>query len=152
MPGATVRATQGERVLSTLTDANGEFKLVNLTPGTWTIDVAMFGFAPQRREVQIAASPTKIDFTLQIGNFAAGRGGFGAGRFGAGGRGGGGLARWRFQSRRESGEAAPNAAPDAVATGASGCRASCRAQTRARRLLMSPHCNKPTPAEPTNRF
>ncbi|HSR09321.1 MAG TPA: TonB-dependent receptor [Bryobacteraceae bacterium] len=91
LPGATVRATQGERVLSTLTDANGEFKLANLTPGTWTIDVAMFGFAPQRREVQIAASPTKIDFTLQIGNFAAnaGRGGFGAGRFGAGGRGGG---------------------------------------------------------------
>src|ERR1700692_917962 len=68
LPGATVRATQGERVLSTLTDASGEFKLANLTPGTWTVDVAMFGFTPQRREVQITASPTKIDFTLQIGN------------------------------------------------------------------------------------
>ena len=83
-----MRATQGDRILSTLTDANGEFKLANLTPGMWTIDVAMFGFAPQRREVQIAASPTKIDFTLQIGNFAAnaGRGGFGGGGFWAGGR------------------------------------------------------------------
>ena len=28
LPGATVRATQGDRVLTTLTDANGEFKLV----------------------------------------------------------------------------------------------------------------------------
>jgi trimeric autotransporter adhesin len=122
VPGATVRATQGERVLSTLTDANGEFKLANLTPGMWTIDVAMFGFAPQRREVQVAASPTKIDFTLQIGNFAAnaGRGGFGAGRFGGGGRGGaaggggrGGLAPGGF-NRGANPATAPNAAPDAA--------------------------------------
>jgi trimeric autotransporter adhesin len=114
LPGATVRATQGERVLSTLTDANGEFKLANLTPGMWTVDVAMFGFAPQRREVQIAASPTKIDFTLQIGNFAAnaGRGGFGAGRFGAGGRGGG-LAPGGF-NRGANPATTPNPAPDAT--------------------------------------
>ncbi len=115
LPGATVRATQGERILSTLTDANGEFKLANLTPGTWTIDVAMFGFAPQRREVQIAASPTKIDFTLQIGNFAAGRGGFGSGRFGAaGGAGRGGAAPGGF-NRGANPANAPTAAPDAAA-------------------------------------
>ncbi len=114
LPGATVRATQGERVLSTLTDANGEFKLANLTPGTWTIDVAMFGFAPQRREVQISTNPTKIDFTLQIGNFAAGRGGFGSGRFGAGGAGrGGGAAAGGF-NRGANPANAPNAAPDAA--------------------------------------
>ncbi len=114
LPGATVRATQGERVLSTLTDANGEFKLANLTPGMWTIDVAMFGFAPQRREVQIAANPTKIDFTLQIGNFAAGRGGFGSGRFGGGGGGAGrgGGAPGGF-NRGANPANAPNAAPDA---------------------------------------
>src|ERR1700681_2324402 len=92
LPGATVRATQGDRVLTTLTDAAGDFKLANMTAGTWTIDVGMFGFAPQKREVQIAANPTKIDFTLQIGTFAAnaGRGGFRGGGFGGGGRGGGG--------------------------------------------------------------
>ena len=92
LPGATIRATQGDRALTTLTDAAGDFKLANMTPGAWTIDVAMFGFAPQKREVQIAATPTKIDFTLQIGTFAAnaGRGGFGGGGFGGGGRGGGG--------------------------------------------------------------
>ncbi len=110
VPGATVRATQGDRVLSTLTDASGEFKLANLTPGMWTIDVAMFGFAPQRRDVQVAASPTKIDFILQIGNFAAGRGGFGAGRFGTGGRGGG--APGGFANRGANPANTPNAAPD----------------------------------------
>jgi hypothetical protein len=104
LPGATVRATQADRTLTTLTDAKGDFKLADITPGAWTIDVAMFGFAPQKREVQITASPTKIDFTLQIGTFAAnaGRGSFGGGfggdrRFGAGGgpRGQGG-----FEGRR----------------------------------------------------
>src|SRR5579872_2314029 len=92
LPGATVRATQGDRVLTTLTDTAGEFKIANMTPGAWTIDVTMFGFAPQQREVQIAANPTKIDFTLQIGTFAAttGRGGFGGGgRAGAAGERGG---------------------------------------------------------------
>src|SRR5579863_6912763 len=117
LPGATVRATQGERVLSTLTDTNGEFKLANLTPGTWTIDVAMFGFAPQRREVQIAANPTKIDFTLQIGNFAAGRGGFGSGRFGAGGRGGaaaGGFNRGANPAISPNAAGTANAPPEAA--------------------------------------
>ena len=99
LPGATVRATQGDRVLTTLTDANGEFKLDKMTPGAWTVDVAMFGFAAGHREVQIGASPSKIDFTLEIGTFPAafgggGRGGFdrGGGAPGGGfGRGGGGF-------------------------------------------------------------
>src|SRR6266699_6463935 len=109
LPGATVRATQGDRVLTTLTDGNGEFKLDKLTPGAWTIDVTMFGFAPQRREVQIATSPTKIDFTLQIGTFPAG---FGGGR-GGGAGGGGGFGRGGF-GRGGGGAAGPGA------TGAGG--------------------------------
>ena len=88
LPGATVRAAQGDRILTTLTNARGEFEFAHMPPGTWTIDVAMFGFAPQQREVQIGASPTKIDFTLEIGSFAANAGeGFGGGRRGGGRRG-----------------------------------------------------------------
>jgi hypothetical protein len=83
IPGATVRATQGDRVLITSTDANGTFTLDKMTPGAWTVDVNMFGFEANRREVQIGASPTKIDFTLEL---RQARGGFG-GR-GGGGRGG----------------------------------------------------------------
>jgi hypothetical protein len=82
IPGATVRATQGDRVLTTVTDANGTFTLDKMTPGAWTVDVNMFGFEASRREIQIGASPTKIDFTLDL---RQARGGFG-GR--SGGRGG----------------------------------------------------------------
>ena len=67
IPGATVRATQGDRVLTTLTDANGAFTLDKMTPGTWNVTVNMFGFDPVQREVQIGATPTKIDIPLQIG-------------------------------------------------------------------------------------
>ena len=92
LPGATVRATQGDRVLTTLTDAAGEFKFDNnkMTPGMWTVEATMFGFTPLRREVQIATNPTKIDLNLQIGTFATscGRGG-GFGRGAGGGFGGG---------------------------------------------------------------
>src|ERR1700690_1158781 len=97
LPGATVRATQGDRVLTTLTDASGEFKFDNkMTPGMWTIDATMFGFMPLRREVQIGTNPTKIDLNLQIGTFATsfGRGGgFGRGAGGGFGGGGGGFGR-----------------------------------------------------------
>jgi hypothetical protein len=94
IPGATVRATQGDRALITVTDANGTFTLDKMTPGTWTVDVNMFGFEASRREVQIGASRTKIDFTLDLrqarggfGGGTGGRGGF-AQREGFGGRGG----------------------------------------------------------------
>jgi len=61
IPGATVRATQGDRVLITSTDANGTFTVDKMPPGAWTVDVNMFGFEASHREVQIGASPTKID-------------------------------------------------------------------------------------------
>jgi hypothetical protein len=82
IPGATVRATQGDRVLITSTEANGTFTLDKMTPGAWTVDVNMFGFEASRREVQIGASPTKIDFTLDLRQARGGFGGRGGGRGG----------------------------------------------------------------------
>src|SRR5258707_11635358 len=89
IPGATVRATQGERVLTTLTDANGAFTIDKMAPGAWTIDVSMFGFDAARKEIQIGTSPVKIDLTLQLREFRAGFGrGFGGdGAAGGPGRG-----------------------------------------------------------------
>ncbi len=66
IPGATLRATQGDRILLTLTDENGAFEFTGMTPGAWNVDVDMFGFDRLRKEVQIAATPTKIDLTLQL--------------------------------------------------------------------------------------
>ena len=65
-PGATVRATQGERSLVTLTDDNGAFRFDGMTPGAWVIEADMFGFDHVRRDVQVATTPTNFDLTLQL--------------------------------------------------------------------------------------
>ena len=66
VPGATVRATQGERSLVTLTDDNGAFRFDGMTPGGWVIEADMFGFDHLRRDVQVASTPTALDLTLQL--------------------------------------------------------------------------------------
>src|SRR5215472_19273774 len=66
IPGAAVRATQGELALSTITGENGEFQFDRMTPGTWTIEVNMFGFNNATKQVQIGSTPTKIDMTLDL--------------------------------------------------------------------------------------
>jgi hypothetical protein len=66
IPGASVRATQGERSLVTLTDDNGAFRFDGMTPGAWVIEADMFGFDHLRREVQVASTPTNLDLTLQL--------------------------------------------------------------------------------------
>lgn len=66
IPGATVRATQGERSLVTLTDDNGAFRFDGMTPGAWVVEADMFGFDHVRREVQVASTPTNLDLTLQL--------------------------------------------------------------------------------------
>ena len=131
IPGATVRATQGDRVLTTLTDASGAFTIDKMGPGMWTIDVSMFGFDTARRDIQIGTSPVKIDLSLQLrefrGGFARGaggegggqgRGGFGGaagqgagggGRAGGFGRGGGGFGRGGNTGGENAGAGANNA-------------------------------------------
>jgi hypothetical protein len=66
IPGATVRATQGDRSLVTLTDDNGAFHFDGMAPGAWVIEADMFGFDHLRREVQVASTPTNLDLTLQL--------------------------------------------------------------------------------------
>src|SRR3954462_846723 len=93
IPGATVRATQGDRVLTTVTDTTGAFTLDKdkMTPGAWAVDVTMFGFEAARREGQVGGSLTKIDFNLDLRQARApfGRGGAGRGFAERGGASGG---------------------------------------------------------------
>jgi len=63
IPGAAVKATQGDRILLTVTDDSGAFHFDGMTPGAWIVEVDLFGFDHARKEVQI---PSKIDFTLQL--------------------------------------------------------------------------------------
>lgn len=54
LPGATVTASRGDKKVVTSTDAQGAYSL-DLTDGTWTIQVEMQCFAPLQREVTVAA-------------------------------------------------------------------------------------------------
>jgi hypothetical protein len=38
IPGVIVRATMGERALSTATDERGNFQFTGMLPGTWSIE------------------------------------------------------------------------------------------------------------------
>src|SRR5580704_9828530 len=67
IPGVTVKATMGERALTTVTDENGGFQFTGLTPGTWTVEADMFGFDHLSKEVAITDTPTAIDLSLQLG-------------------------------------------------------------------------------------
>ncbi len=82
IPGATVKATQGDKALSTLTDDSGAYQIDGMTPGAWIMTVEMFGFTTARKEVTIGATPSKIDFALTLRD----RSQFGRGP--GGGRGG----------------------------------------------------------------
>src|SRR5579863_7691167 len=66
IPGVTVKATMGERALTTVTDDDGAFQFTGMTPGTWTVEADMFGFDHFSKDVPVTDSPTAIDLTLQL--------------------------------------------------------------------------------------
>jgi trimeric autotransporter adhesin len=111
IPGATVKATQGDKVLTTLTNDNGAYEIDGMTPGAWIVTVEMFGFITARKEVTIGATPSKIDFTLALrdrSQFARGPGG---------GRGGQ-QAEGEAEAPTLDMSATPDAATGAAAVGA----------------------------------
>ena len=63
IPGATVTAIQDGHKTVTSTDENGAYSFDNLAPGKYTIEVTMFGFRLERREVDV---PGKTEFSLQV--------------------------------------------------------------------------------------
>src|SRR5580704_16413874 len=88
IPGVTVKATQGERILLTVTDDTGAFHIDKMSEGTWIVEADMFGFDHVRKEVQVGPTPVKIDLTMELrsvqqlrdrtGQTAGGRGNAGA--------------------------------------------------------------------------
>ncbi len=69
VPGATVKATQGDVTLSTITGDQGQYRLDGLKDGTWTMEVRMFGFDPVRKEIVVPGpSNQEWNLTLKTGN------------------------------------------------------------------------------------
>ena len=53
LPGVTVEAASPvliEKVRSTVTDGTGQYRIVNLLPGTYTVTFTLTGFSTVRRE------------------------------------------------------------------------------------------------------
>jgi hypothetical protein len=66
IPGATVTATQGATKQVVATDQAGRYALPPLAAGAWTIEVAMFGFEPARKQVTDPTPSSQVDFDLTL--------------------------------------------------------------------------------------
>src|SRR4051794_10700725 len=64
VPGASVTATQNEKTFSTITDLQGAYSFADLPDGTWTIQVEMQLFEPQRRTVSVPVDATEWELKL----------------------------------------------------------------------------------------
>jgi len=72
LPGVTVEAASPaliERVRSVITDASGQYKVVDLRPGTYTVTFTLPGFRVVRREgIELSGSGTvQINADLKVG-------------------------------------------------------------------------------------
>src|SRR5262245_12191428 len=72
MPGVTVTATSPQALAPAVavTDGNGEYRLANLAPGTYTLKVELTGFSTVNREgilLRAAANFQVDDLTLKVG-------------------------------------------------------------------------------------
>ena len=72
LPGVTVEAASPaliEKVRAVTTDANGQYKIVDLRPGTYTVTFTLTGFSTLKREgVEVAGSGTfQINADLKVG-------------------------------------------------------------------------------------
>src|SRR6516225_97801 len=65
IPGATVTARQGGAKVVAYTDENGRYTL-DLTPGIWEVQVEMFGFKPKSQKLDVGATTSAIEWTLEV--------------------------------------------------------------------------------------
>src|ERR1700720_1979024 len=73
MPGVTVEAASPaliERVRTAVTDGSGQYKIVDLTPGSYTVTFTLVGFNTVKREgIALSAGFTAtVDADLRVGS------------------------------------------------------------------------------------
>ncbi len=66
IPGATVTASQGSQTFTTVTDADGHYGFPPLAAGAWTVSIDMFGFDPEKRQVDYEAAKGPVNFDIQL--------------------------------------------------------------------------------------
>ncbi len=73
LPGATVEAASPvliEKVRSVVTDANGQYRIVNLRPGTYTVTATLQGFTSLKREgIELSGTfVATVNLDLKVGS------------------------------------------------------------------------------------
>src|SRR5215469_15668617 len=66
VPGATVTASQGDKKLVAVTDADGSYSFPDLPDGAWTLEVQMQGFGSAKRDMNLAAGSSIPDSELKM--------------------------------------------------------------------------------------
>jgi hypothetical protein len=66
VPGATVTATRGEQKSVAITDTQGMYSFSDLADGTWTVHVEMQGFAPAKRQIDVAPNTPAAQWDLKL--------------------------------------------------------------------------------------
>ncbi len=66
VPGATIKATQGAKTFTTVTNADGSYAFADLPDGAWKFDVEMPLFATLHQDVTIAPNMPGISWELKM--------------------------------------------------------------------------------------
>ncbi len=63
LPGATIKISK--TAYGSISDANGIFRIANITPGNYIIVISAIGFSTQKREITLTAgNETKLSFSI----------------------------------------------------------------------------------------
>ena len=66
VPGASVTASQGEKKMHLVTDAEGAYAFADLSDGAWTVEVQMTGFSALSRQVTVSANAPAEKWELAL--------------------------------------------------------------------------------------
>jgi hypothetical protein len=66
LPGASVKATLGDKQFAAVTDQQGAYSFPDLPDGTWTIEVEMLCFEPVTREVSVGSASPPSEWELKL--------------------------------------------------------------------------------------
>jgi hypothetical protein len=66
IPGVAVTATQGDKVVSAITDDQGAYTFPDLPDGEWTVEIAMSGFAKQKQVIAVGPQTAATAWELKM--------------------------------------------------------------------------------------
>ncbi|SPE43538.1 hypothetical protein SBA3_960021 [Candidatus Sulfopaludibacter sp. SbA3] len=66
LPGVTITATQGEKVIAAVTDQQGAYSFADLPDGAWSLQVEKAGFSTGKHDVTVGGGLTGPPFELMM--------------------------------------------------------------------------------------